>query len=85
MEIDLDVSSAGGETVTWTVEGAPPNASTRSGRFDPDLLRFGDTVTIDVWLALDGSLRASGRMLALADGRRFDIHDGWMDVFTLQN
>jgi hypothetical protein len=81
VEIDLAVTGADGETVTWTVEGAPPNSLTRSG-FDRRLLQPGDTVTIDVWLALDGSSRASGRMLALADGRRFDIHDGWMDVYT---
>jgi hypothetical protein len=82
-EIDLAVSGADGETVTWVVEAAPPNALTRSG-FDRRVLQPGDTVTIDVWLALDGSTRASGRMLAFADGRRFDIHDGWMDVYTFQ-
>jgi hypothetical protein len=57
---------------------------TRSG-FDRRLLQPGDTVTIDAWPALDGSTRASGRMLALADGRRFDIHDRWMDVYIFQN
>jgi hypothetical protein len=79
VEILLDVAGADGRSAIWSVESRAPNALTRSG-FDRSLLQPGDIVTIDAWLALDGSNRASGRMLALGDGRRFDIHDGWMDV-----
>ena len=65
----VDTKDASGETATWAVEWASPLELHRSG-WTRDSLKVGDSVTIDGWLARDGSKLVSGRSVALASGKR---------------
>ena len=65
----VDVKDAGGNTVNWSVEGAPPNTLYRLG-WRKDTLKPGDPVTIDAYKAKDGTSTANARNVLLPDGRR---------------
>ena len=52
----------------WQCEGGPPNTLTRNG-WSKDSLKPNDQITIDGWLAKDGSKTCNARTLKLPDGR----------------
>lgn len=52
----------------WQCEGGAPNTLTRNG-WNRDSLKHGDQVTIDGYLAKDGSNTCNMRVVKLADGR----------------
>jgi hypothetical protein len=63
----VDVT-AKGETVNWAVEWASP-LDLRGAGWTRDSLKVGDSVTVEGWLARDGSNLASGRSVVLASGK----------------
>jgi Family of unknown function (DUF6152) len=65
----LDVKDAGGDTVNWAVEWASPIDLRKAG-WTREAVKVGDSVTIEAWLARDGSKLASGRTIVLASGKR---------------
>ena len=65
----VDVKDASGEIVNWAVEWASPMDLRRAG-WTRDALKVGDSVTIEGWLARDGSKLASGRTIVLASGKQ---------------
>jgi len=67
--IHIEVKGAGGETVTWMVEGGSPNALLRLG-FTKAALPLGSEVVVEGFQAKDGSNRAVGQSVAFADGRK---------------
>jgi hypothetical protein len=64
----LDVKDDRGTTVRWQCEGGPPNTLTRNG-WSKDSLKFGDQVTVDGYLAKDGTKTCNARAVKLPDGR----------------
>lgn len=64
----LDVKDDQGTQQRWQCEGGPPNTLTRNG-WSKDSLKANDQVTIDGWLAKDGSKTCNVRTLKLPDGR----------------
>lgn len=64
----LDVKDEAGNVVKWQCEGGPPNTLTRNG-WSKDSLKPGDQITIDGWLAKDGSKTCNARSVKLPDGR----------------
>jgi len=64
----LDVKDVSGSVEHWQCEGGAPNALTRSG-WNRDSLKFGDQITVDGFLAKDGSKTCNMRLVKLADGR----------------
>lgn len=64
----LDVKDPSGGVEHWQCEGGAPNTLTRSG-WSRDSLKFGDQVTIDGFLAKNGSKTCNMRVVKLADGR----------------
>jgi hypothetical protein len=64
----LDVKDDQGTSVHWQCEGGPPNTLTRNG-WSKDSLKTGDSVTIDGYLARDGSKTCNARIVKLRDGR----------------
>ena len=64
----LDVNDDRGNSVHWQCEGGPPNTLTRNG-WTKDSLKPGDSVTIDGYLARDGSKTCNARTVKLRDGR----------------
>jgi hypothetical protein len=64
----LDVKDEGGNVVKWQCEGGPPNTLTRNG-WSKDSLKAGDQVTIEGWLAKDGSKTCNARSVKLPGGK----------------
>jgi hypothetical protein len=72
----LDLKDAAGNTVNWKVELSSPNGLMKQGLAKGDLKK-GDRVTVDVWLAKDGSHLADARTLLLPDGRSISCKSMW--------
>ena len=67
--IYVDVKGDDGATVNWAIETGAPNALYRQG-WRKDDLKTGDTVSLEAFLAKDGSHTAAARDVKLPDGRR---------------
>ena len=65
----VDVKDAEGRSANWALEGGAPNALYRNG-WRKDSVKAGDVLTIQGFLARDGSHLANMRSVTLADGRR---------------
>ena len=70
--IHLDVKTPKGTVERWMIEGGPPNALYRRG-FNQKSLPQGAEILVEGFRAKDGSLRANGRELTFADGRRLFV------------
>jgi hypothetical protein len=70
--IHIDVKTPNGKVESWMIEGGPPNALSRRG-FTRDSLPVGTEILVEGFQAKDGSLRANGRDLTLADGRKLFV------------
>ena len=64
----IDVKDEAERTANWAVEGGAPSMLYRNG-WRIDSLKVGDKVTVDGWLAKDGSNLANMRTTTLADGK----------------
>jgi hypothetical protein len=64
----LDVKDASGNVVKWQCEGGPPNTLTRNG-WTKESLKAGDAVTVDGFLAKDGSKTCNARSVKLPSGK----------------
>jgi hypothetical protein len=67
--IHLDVKNPDGTVTSWMIEGAAPNALIRRG-WNKNSLPPGTEISIDGYLAKDGSKMANGREMTLPNGRR---------------
>ena len=67
--IHLDVIGADGKVQNWMVEGGSPNALVRRG-ITKDSLPIGTEIQVDGYQAKDGTYRANGRDVTLADGKK---------------
>jgi hypothetical protein len=65
----VDVKDSQGNVINWNLELASPNVLTRQG-WRRDSLKLGDRITVDAWLAKDGSKMANAKIVTLADGRK---------------
>ncbi len=65
----IDVRDASGRISRWDLELASPNVLLRGG-WRRNSLRVGDVVTVDGYLAKDGTNLAHARDIRLPDGRR---------------
>jgi hypothetical protein len=68
----VNVKDADGNTVNWTVELPPPNNLVRRG-WKRDDLKQGDQVSVDLWLAKDGSRLGHALTVIFPDGRTMDF------------
>lgn len=64
----VDVKDPRGQVTTWGFSGAPPSFLTRQG-ISRDVMKVGDVVKVDGFMARDGSHNASGGRVTFADGR----------------
>jgi hypothetical protein len=64
----LDVKDDQGAAQPWQCEGGAPNTLTRNG-WSKDSLKANEQITIDGWLAKNGSKTCNMRTVKLADGR----------------
>jgi hypothetical protein len=65
----LDVQDASGAIVNWAVEWASP-IELRTAGWTRNAVEVGNSVTVEAWLARDGSKLASGRTMLLVSGKR---------------
>jgi len=65
----VDVKDESGKVTNWNFELGSPNVLIRQG-WKRDSLKAGDTVTVEGYLAKDGSSLANARRVTLADGRK---------------
>ena len=70
--IHVDVKETDGKITKWMIEGGSPNALIRRG-VTAQLLKVGMEVMVDGYQAKDGSPRANGRDITLADGRKLSV------------
>jgi hypothetical protein len=63
----IDVKE-GDRVVNWAIEGGAPSMLYRNG-WRNDSLKVGDQVTVDGWLAKDGTNLANMRTVTLPDGK----------------
>ena len=65
----VDVKDTGGKVTNYAVEGGTPNNLRRQG-WGKDSLQAGNTVTVEGFMAKNGSNHVNGRTVTLPDGRR---------------
>jgi len=65
----IDVKDESGKVTNWNFELGSPNVLKRQG-WSRDSLKVGDMVTVEGYLAKDGSNLANARRVTLADGRK---------------
>jgi hypothetical protein len=70
--IHIDVSDADGKVTSWMVEGGSPNALIRRGLSKASIPE-GTEVVVDGYAAKDGTNRANGRDITLADGKKLFV------------
>ena len=58
-----------GRMAVWGFSGAPPSMLVRRG-IRKDVLKIGDTILVEGFLARDGSTNASGGRVTFPDGRQ---------------
>lgn len=67
--VHLDVKNADGTVTNWACETAPPNGLYRKG-WRKTSLKEGDVITVEGFLAKDGSHTLTARLVVTADGTR---------------
>lgn len=78
--VHLDVPGEDGVRTVWALELPPPHLLSRRG-INRDLVKAGDTITAEIWPALDGSPRADTRAIRFADGGRIEFPESnWMSI-----
>jgi hypothetical protein len=65
----VDVKDESGAVINWNFELGSPNVLRLQG-WKRDSLKVGDQVTVDAYLAKDGSKMANARQVTLSDGRK---------------
>lgn len=70
--IHLEVKDADRRVVNRMVEGGPPNALLRRG-FTKKILSEGAEIVVDGYHSKDGALRANGRDITFADGKKLFV------------
>ena len=77
----VDAPDKTGKIVNYAIEGGPPNILFRAG-WRKDTLKQGDTVTVEGFMAKDGSNHVNGRNVTLPNGKK--IFAGSNDGSPLQ-
>lgn len=70
--IHLDVTESDGKVTSWMVEGGSPNALIRRGVTKTSIPE-GTEIVVDGYAAKDGTNRANGRDITLADGKKLFV------------
>ena len=68
----IDVAEPGGAKVHWSIEGGAPSTLYRAG-WRKDSAKVGEVVTIQGFLAKDGSKLVNMQSAVLADGRNLFV------------
>ena len=72
--IHIEVKSPDGTVVEWKIEGGSPNVLLRRG-FTKASLQPGTMILVEGFLAKDGTAKANGRQVTLADGKKLFFNE----------
>lgn len=78
-QMAIEAKDASGVTGTWTVEMGSPTDLTRYG-WTQNLMKVGEKVSIDGWVAKDGSKRISAKSVTLSNGRELFAGSSFFDM-----
>jgi len=67
--IHIDVTAPDGTVTSWMIEGGSPNILLRRG-FNKGSLEKGQKISVDGFMAKDGSNRANGSNITYPDGKK---------------
>ena len=70
--IHIDVKTPDGKVEKWMVEGGAPNALLRRG-WNRNSLLPGTEILVEGFQAKDGAMRANGRDITFADGKKLFV------------
>jgi hypothetical protein len=70
--LHMEVKGPDGKPVVWMIEGGAPNALLRRG-WNRNSVQAGTSIVVEGFRSRDGSNRANGRVVTLADGKKLFI------------
>jgi hypothetical protein len=68
--IALQAGNQGGAARPWLVELGSPKVLEKKYEWTPDVVKIGDKITVDGWLAKDGRMFVSSKTITLSNGKR---------------
>ena len=71
--IQLDATDDNGTTASWTVETRAPQILLRCGIDQDHFVKVGDTVNLEVIIALDGTRKAALEAVVLPGGKGLNV------------
>ena len=71
--LQLEVTKEDGKTELWTAETPPPNGLYRAG-WRKDMIKGGEEITVNGYLAKDGTNLMWAQNVVFADGRRLTLN-----------
>ena len=71
--VQLEVTTAEGKTEMWIAETPPPNGLYRAG-WRKDMIKGGEEITVNGYLAKDGTNLMWAQGVVFADGRRLTLN-----------
>ena len=77
--VTMEAKDDAGVIGTWTVEMGSPTDLTRYG-WTQNLMKVGEKVSIDGWVAKDGSKRISAKSVTLSNGRELFAGSSFFDM-----
>ncbi len=78
--VSIDVRDASGTITNWALELGSPRVLEKHYRWNGNLLKTGDKVTVDGWLAKDGRKLVSAKSFTLTDGRELFAASAFFDL-----
>jgi uncharacterized protein DUF6152 len=78
--VSIDVRDASGTITNWALELGSPKVLEQHYRWKGNLLKVGDKITVDGWLAGDGRKLLSSKTFTLPDGREFFAASSFFDL-----
>lgn len=78
--ISIDVRDASGTITNWAIELGSPRVLEKNYLWNRNLLKTGDKVTVDGWLAEGGRKLVSAKSFTLTDGRELFAASAFFDL-----
>jgi Family of unknown function (DUF6152) len=78
--IALEFRDRAGTVTDWLVELGSPTVLEKNYQWTANVVRAGDTVTVDGWLAKDGQKFVNAKSVRLSDGRELFAASSFFDL-----